>query len=258
MKIAEPFTPDPRWFEAPRERSPEFFITYAKVSLALQRALRQLAVRDYFSETARYRNGTSAFTLLAYASSRPFRPTTRTDFTYDVTNPIAMERFFNISRKKLLAALVQANARLLGAGESGLAEIYHPREVGRILRLVKKQKRFRKPLHRLLIAEGKLLNELTGFSGLAHATPKERLKHSAAITKRWRAILSHLCLGSDLSGIGPELFAIATDAYLAANATDPIDMESIDEDEDDEDNDRDTDEGTSGPSISFLEVERNE
>ena len=107
----EPFTPDPRWFEAPRERSPQFFITYAKVSLALQRALRQLAVRDYFGEIDRYRDARSALTLLAYSCSRPFRPTTRIDFAYDVTNPTAMARFFNIPKKTFAATLAETHAQ---------------------------------------------------------------------------------------------------------------------------------------------------
>ena len=247
MKTAEPIIPDPRWFEAPRERSPQFFITYAKVSLALQRALRQLALRDYFSDIGRYRNENSALALLAYASSRPFRPTTRTDFAYDVTNPSAMARFYNISKKKLIAALGETQARLLAAGEPELAKIYDPREVGQVLKLVKKQKRFRKPLHRLLIAEGKLLNELTGFSGLENATPRERLKQGAAITKQWRAILSHLCLGSDMSALAPELFAVATDAYLAANTTEPSDN-----DDEDDDDDQESDDGTSSLALSSL------
>ncbi len=223
MKKIEPFSPDPRWFEAPRERTPQFFTTYAKVSVALQQALRQLAVRHFFVDLSRYRNERSAYTLLAYASSRRFRPLSRTDFTYDVTNATVMTTFFRMSRRKMIAALTEAQTLLLAAGETELAKLYDPDDVRHILKIVKKQKRFRKPLHRLLIAEGKLLNELTGFSGLQDASPKERLRAGSLIMKKWRLILSHLCLGSDLSGLAPELFEAATNAYVAVGQPGPID-----------------------------------
>ncbi len=224
MKTVEPFTPDPRWFEAPRERTPQFLTTYAKVSIGLQRALRVLALRHFFIDLDRYRNQLSAYTLLAYASSRAFRPLSRTDFTYDVTNSTMMTMFFRMSRRKMTSALEDTEAVLLAAGETELARMYDPRHAEHILRIVKKQKRFRKPLHRLLIAEGRLLNELMVFSGLGEAPPKERLKKGAIVMRKWRAILSHLCLGSDLSGIAPELFEATTKVYLAVGKPELLDL----------------------------------
>ncbi|MDQ6760170.1 MAG: hypothetical protein M3Z32_09945 [Acidobacteriota bacterium] len=224
MKTLEPFTPDPRWFEAPRERTPEFLTTYAKVSIGLQRALRGLAVRHFFIDLDRHRNQLSAYTLLAYASSRAFRPLSRTDFSYDVTNPAMMTMFFRMSRRRMTSALEERQAVVLAAGDTELARMYDPRHAEHVLRIVKKQKRFRKPLHRVLVAEGKLLNELMVFSGLAEAPPKERLKRSAIVMRKWRGILSHLCLGSDLSGIAPELFEATTNVYLAAGKTELLDL----------------------------------
>ena len=251
MKKVEPFSPDPRWFEAPRERTPQFFITYAKVSVALQLALRRLVLQHFFVDLNRYKNQRSAYTLLAYASSRRFRPLSRTDFTYDVTNATVMATFFRMSRRKLIAALTEAQRQLLAAGQTEVAKMYDPHDVRRILKIVKKQKRFRKPLHRLLIAEGKLLNELMGFSGLQDHSPKERLRAASLIMKEWRSILTHLCLGSDLSGLAPELFEAATAAYLAVGQPGPL--EALWPIEEDEDLDMELDPDDSGDSIEVSD-----
>jgi hypothetical protein len=223
MKKVEPFSPDPRWFEAPCERTPQFFTTFAKVSVALQLALRHLTVQHLSADLQRYKNVHSVYTILAYAASRRFRPLSRTDFTYDVTNATAMATFFRMSPRKLTAALGEVQMQLLAAGETELAKMYDPSLAPRILRLIKKQKRFRKPLRRLLVVEGKLVNGLMGFSALQDKSPKERLRAASLMMKEWRSTVSHLCLGSDFSGLAPQLFEVATEAYLAAINPHPID-----------------------------------
>lgn len=215
MTYIDSFIPDPRWYDAPHERTPDFFRTYAQVSIALQEALRQLAPATFLADVSHFEKQQASYVMLAYAASRPFRPKSRTDFCYDVTNASAMRTFYRFSRRKLNASLVEAQARLLACGQDELAPLYDPREIRYILPALKR-KRLRRPLHRLLLAEGKLLNELTAFGGLDECSPKKRRKQAALIWKRWRSILQHACLAIDLSCLARPLFEAATRAYLNA------------------------------------------
>jgi hypothetical protein len=213
--------PDSRWFDAPHERTPQFFQTYSAVSIALQAKLRELLPAEYFADLSRFENERLSYAILAYSASRPFRPKTRTDFTYDVTNTTAMAGFYRLSRRKLIASLERAQARLLAAGRPDLAKLYEPNDIRYILKAIKKQKRIRRPMHRLLVAEGKLVNELTAFSGLDQASFKERRKQAARITKTWRSTLQRICLDRDLRAIGPQLFEAVTEVYLTSREPRP-------------------------------------
>src|SRR5947209_18446983 len=135
--------PDPRWYAAPNERRPQFFLIYSKVSVALQLALRELAPAELFTDLTRYEDLRLGYAMLVYAASRPFRPKTRTEFTYDVLNPSVMTTFFRLSRPKLMAGLAAAQAKLHAAGLDEIARHYDPREVKYIVRAARKQKRFR-------------------------------------------------------------------------------------------------------------------
>jgi hypothetical protein len=217
MNQIDSLTPDPRWFDAPRERTPQFFCIYAQVSMALQEALRETVPPALFADLDEFKNQRGAYAMLAYASSRPYRPKSRTDFTYDLTNATAMMTFYRFSKRKLTAGLAEAHASLMAAGQEELAQHYEPRNIKFILKAVKKRKRFRKPLHRLLIAEGKLVNELTAFSGLHECSVREQQKEAMMILRRWRLTFRHLCFGSDLSRLAEPLFEVATKAYVEAS-----------------------------------------
>lgn len=221
MNDSDSLIPDPRWFQAPNERTPRFFLTYSQVSIAVQEALREMAPAEFFADLSQFKNERAAYAMLAYAASRPFRPKSRTDFTYDVTNATAMMTFYRFSRRKLIAGLGEAHARLVAAGHDDLAQLYDPWDLKYMLKAVKK-KRSRKPLHRLLLAEGKLVNELTGFSGLDAYSPKEQKKETGMIVKRWRSTLRNLCLGIDLSSLAAPLFEVATNAYLNVNQPESV------------------------------------
>src|SRR5271165_868308 len=102
----------PSWFEAPRERTPSFFPTYIRVSVAVQACLRRRLPEIYLDDIQRFRDTRMVYPLLVYAASRPFSSQSRTDFSYDILNPKLMRRFHYSVRQNMPRLLDQASQRL--------------------------------------------------------------------------------------------------------------------------------------------------
>ncbi len=79
--------PGPGWLAAPDERTPGFFPAFARVSIAIQTLLRERVPSHYFVDPRAFRNVKTAYPMLVYRASRPFRGKMRTELTYDVLHP---------------------------------------------------------------------------------------------------------------------------------------------------------------------------
>lgn len=93
--------PGSEWLAAPDERTPGFFPAFARVSVAIQARLRERVPSYYFLEPQAFGNVKTAYPMLVYRASSPFRGKMRTELTYDVLNPKTLSAFFRSVRPAL-------------------------------------------------------------------------------------------------------------------------------------------------------------
>jgi hypothetical protein len=150
---------DPRWRSAPTERDPQYFRMWQRVSLALQRTLRDGVARVYFQDLARFENRPAAYPVIVYQASRlcPGRP--RTEFSYDLRDypecRTTLETSWKLTGRAIQAVLRRMELRLHDAGMTGLAHLYAPVWHQDVLVAVMKKP---KPYVDLLMAESAVIN----------------------------------------------------------------------------------------------------
>ena len=66
---------------------PGFFPAFARVSVAIQTLLRERVPSHYFVDPRAFVNVKTAYPMLVYRASRPFRGKMRTELTYDILHP---------------------------------------------------------------------------------------------------------------------------------------------------------------------------
>jgi hypothetical protein len=119
-------TLDPAWTNAVEERNPRYFETWQNVSLSIQEGLRQWIPELYFQDVERYEDREDAYPLLVYAASRrsPGRP--RTEFTFDIADPEALNNALRMIGRSLQDVLAIVERRLREANRPALARRYAP------------------------------------------------------------------------------------------------------------------------------------
>jgi hypothetical protein len=202
----------PAWMNAPRERDPACFDTWQRVSLALQRALKQWLSAAYFRDLARLEDRDRAYTMVVYQASRPFYGRPKTEFTFDVRDYPDCQatlasawKFVGRSMQSALALLAQ---RLEQAGRPDLAQRYLPVWHEDVLVTVrKKPKRFVD----ILAAESAVINAVIDLGTDPSA---------ATINRSARAINTALrsVMGEDMRRLGVEVLEEATRVLTHAEA----------------------------------------
>ena len=207
--------PDPCWLSLPAERSAVFLPTYARISVALQLALREHVPVAYFQSLERFRHWKSAYPMLVYQASRPFRGRVRTELTYDVLNPRLMAILFRRAKTNLVPLLEQTEARLRTAGWPEVAAYYSSKRGPEIIQAVQRLSASRRCLYRLVRSESALVDALVDLSGWRSLPPKEQAKRLAIFRKKWQFQLRRLYPGGDFSVLAPTLVQAATEALLS-------------------------------------------
>src|ERR1700689_424922 len=110
--------PGPAWLAAPDERTPGFFPAFARVSVAIQTLLRERVPSHYFVDPRAFSQVKTAYPMLVYRASRPFRGKMRTELTYDVLHPKTVASFFRTVRPALGEVLEDVKARLIAEGHT--------------------------------------------------------------------------------------------------------------------------------------------
>lgn len=205
-------TLDPCWLAAPSESMPGFFDAFAGVSVAIQTTLRDLLPSAYFMNPDKYRDPLTAYPMLIYQTSRPYRGKVRADLTYDVMNPRMYDSLVRTARPFLAEKLGDIEAMFRQANLPEWAEKYAPRYVGEIVRSVEKLNKSRKYLHILIRGESGLVDALVQLGGLAHMSTREQMRKLAWFSRRWDYLLRRLYLRQDYSFLAPELLDAATKA----------------------------------------------
>jgi hypothetical protein len=208
--------PDP-WLSLPAERSAAFLPTFARISVALQSTLRKRVPPLYFQNLERFRDWKSAYPMLVYQASRPFRGRVRTELTYDVLNPRLMAVLFRRAKGNLGPLLEQTEAVLRAEGQAGVAAHYSSKRTLEIIQSVQRLSTPRRYLYRLVRCESVLVDAVVDLSGLGTLSARERARRLKGFRKKWQFQLRRLYPGSDFSALAPALLEAATGALLSAS-----------------------------------------
>lgn len=206
--------PGPEWLAAPDERTPGFFPAFARVSLAIQTLLRERVPTHYFVDSRAFGNVKTAYPMLVYRASRPFRGKMRTELTYDVLNPKTVASFFRTVRPLFPEVLESVQARLRAEGSAEFAALYQRMRAASILESVQRLSKSRRCLYVLIRAESVLVTTLIDLAGLGTLPIKQQARRMASFEKKWRYQLRRMYVGADYTWLAPELLETATRALV--------------------------------------------
>jgi hypothetical protein len=155
---------DATWAGTPSERDPQYFSTWQRVSLVLQRWLRDRIAGMYFHDIARLHDRAAAYPMIVYQASRPCFGHARSEFTYDLRDyPDCRDTLatsWKMMGRPMQRALAPLEQRLLEAGYPQLAHRYAPVWHEDVLIAVQKNA---KPYAELLSRESAIINAVIGF-----------------------------------------------------------------------------------------------
>jgi hypothetical protein len=77
---------DPAWQNAPMERTPSYHDVWRRVSVAIQRALKEGVAAEYFKDPSKIENRDAVYAMAVYQASRTFGEKVRRQFTWDLRN----------------------------------------------------------------------------------------------------------------------------------------------------------------------------
>jgi hypothetical protein len=206
--------PDPSWLSLPGERSAAFLPTFARVSVAVQSVLRERVPAVHFQSLERFCDWKSAYPMLVYQASRPFRGRVRTELTYDVLNPRLMAILFRRAKGNLTPLLERVEAELQAGGRSEVAAHYSSRRTLEIIQSVQRLSASRRCLYRLVRSESVLVDAVVDLSGLGGLSAREQAKRLMAFRKKWQFQLRRLYPGGDFSALAPVLLEAVTKALI--------------------------------------------
>ena len=197
---------DPRWCNAPTEHDPGYFPTWQRVSLALQRWLRDQVAGAYFQDLPRFENRPAAYPVIVYQASRLCHGHPRTEFTYDLRDypecRTTLATSWKLSGRAIQAVLGRIERRLEDAGRTELAHRYAPVWHQDVLVAVKKKP---KPYVDLLMAESAVINAAINLGTERSMEAANRFAKTVHLNLR-------KVYGMDLEGLGAGALEEATRA----------------------------------------------
>lgn len=155
------------WDAMPKPASAAFLAPGARVSVALQSAMRAWLPYVWLSEPERFENFDEAAVLLMYSACRPFTPRSKEAFVFDILDhdtPRAMQ--YSISRN--LRFRLEGFEEALNAAGVSNARRYAVRRWDRMLELLPRR---RHEMNSILVAERELVE---GYLDLANPAKRER------------------------------------------------------------------------------------
>ncbi len=198
---------DPVWLNTPGERDAAYFPTWQRVSLALQRWLREQAPARYFADMARFADRKTAYPMIVYQASRPFPGRPRTEFTYDLRDypwcRDTLEASWRLCGRSVQRFLAVCEGRLYEAGELQLAHRYAPVWHEDILVAVQRKS---KAYADLLARESEIINAVVDLGTLRTV---EAINRFARIAGR---SLRKMHNKVDMRALAPGLLEVATAA----------------------------------------------
>jgi hypothetical protein len=202
------------WRAAPGERSSDYLAAFSAVSVAVQKCLRERVPPLFLADAAIFEHPNLVYPMLLYAGSRPFRPRSLHEFTYDPMDISWFLKFVRASKRGLSPQLREVYDRL--DREQMCRRAYGPRRVALAIRTICKFKRSQTLLTRLVAGEAALVDDLLRLAGLGLLTDRDRKKRQTRFLRNLRKHLRHMCLRCDLTTMAPVVLEIATQALGSA------------------------------------------
>jgi hypothetical protein len=203
------------WNSAPGERSPDFFTTFSAISLATQRFLRARIAPVFLADPAIFEHPNLVYPMLMYAASRPFRPRSLHEFSYDPMDVAWFLRFVRASKRSLAPRLREVYDRL-DREQIACSRAYGPRRVALAIRTVRRFKRSQTLLSGLVAGEAALVADLLRLEGLGRLSERDRKRRQARFFRNLHKHLRHMCLRCDLTPLAPVLIDVATEELTNA------------------------------------------
>ncbi|MCU1338712.1 MAG: hypothetical protein JWO19_4293 [Bryobacterales bacterium] len=204
---------DPHWRNAPTERDPGYFWAWQRVSLTLQRWLRDQVAERYFEDLARFENRPAAYPVIVYQASRLCHGRPRTEFTYDLRDypecRTTLATSWKLTGRAIQAVLGRIERRLIEAGMDELAHRYAPVWHQDVLVAVKKKP---KAYVDLLMAESAVINAAIDLGTERSVEAANRFGKTIQLNLR------KVC-GMDLQGLGVGALEEATRVLTQDQAT---------------------------------------
>ena len=208
------------WLSAPDERSPDFFATYARVSKAVQGALRRWVPYLFFREMEMYGDSEFGFPLAVYQALRPYRGRPRSSFTFDVLNTELVALAYRLAMRDIDPVAERIECVLSATGLHRIARHYEADRLKTLINYVKKQRR---SMNSLLVGDTVLVEAFVRLGLDAHQAGKlvrgdARQAAKAISTARDTFVKScHIRLkrhyaGADFQSLLPKLLIEATRA----------------------------------------------
>lgn len=207
---------DQLWFSAPPQRVAKFYTTYSAVSVAVQTALRRLIPEFYFADLERYSDLKTAYPMLVYSATKPFRSQSRTDYTYDLLNDRAISAMYRATSSRLAPILAQVQDRLAKAGMRDVLASYDERKARHIVRYVQQLRICEGKLLGLLATDAGLVNDLMMFSGAAAFVPKKQARLLQDFEHSWLQRFRRIYGSRDFTPVANTILAEATATLASA------------------------------------------
>jgi len=202
------------WNSAPSERSSDYLATFSAISVAVQNCLRERVPPMFLLNPAIFEHPNLVYPMLLYAGSRPFRPRSLHEFTYDPMDVAWFLKFVRASKRGLPPQLREVYDRL--DREQMWRRAYGPRRVALAMRTICKFKRSQTLLTRLVAGEAALVDDLLRLAGLGLLVHRDREKRQTRFFRNLRKHLRRMCLRCDLTPLAPVLLEVATQALRGA------------------------------------------
>jgi hypothetical protein len=203
------------WRNAPRERTPAYFPTYAAVSKAMQTALRGW-VKEWFKANPEVLlRPHTAYAILVYQCTTPFSGKPTNIFTYDIQQTEALDRAFTSAAARLGRDLKELDTKSFPWFTREHYFAYRSKEV------VKYVSRNRRGLYKMLNVDTILMDSILKFSILD--IPKLGLDEATAILRRaFRTQLHRFSDEFNFTERADDLLRIATDALVTKTTNDYV------------------------------------
>lgn len=204
--------PDLRiWKSAPRERTPEYFPVYGKISRVMQSAMRRWIRTWFHANPELLQRPHSAYPFLVYMCTTPFYGKPANVFTYDVQRTDVLAKAYKSASTRLKGELEALNTRRF---DWFTREHYFAYRSKHVVEYVSKNQR---SIYRMFNTETELMDAILKFTQID--IPSIKFEDALAELRRsFRVNLRRFSKEVDLSEHADELLRIATEVLLTSEA----------------------------------------
>jgi hypothetical protein len=195
------------WKSAPRERTPDYFPVYSKVSRAMQAALRRWTREWFHAHPEVLARRKVAYSYLVYITTHPYYGKPANCFTYDILDTPLLKTAYASAARRLKAEMELLDTRSFKWFTREYYFAYRSKVV------IEKVAKYQQTIFRMFKTETLLMNAILKFTQIDIPS----MKFDAAVAELQRAFRMNLRRFSkdfDLSPRTEELLRIATDALL--------------------------------------------